>query len=193
MPTPHVNDDDPQDHVPPDESSPGTDPVDLDFSTLYDRTWVEVYARCKSRLHDPDATDDALQNVYTELWRLLCGRTMTLAAGRDLLRILVRQEIEVARKQWKRSGKRSQSLASVDEQVDPHPSQLYITMAAENHVLIRKALDNLPDSLREPLELHYLHGWTHQQIASKLGLERSCVTHRLKVGLREIARVFGCR
>lgn len=58
----------------------------------------------------------------------------------------------------------------------------------ELFALFQKALDNLPDELREAFEMSRMEGLTHKEIAEQLNMSRQTVNYRLSKAL-QILRV----
>ena len=82
---------------------------------------------------------------------------------------------------FKRSANKHHSGADMDELVHPASTNdpLHAMIRAEDVAALKAALHEMPDDLRRPLVLHYLHGRYTVEIAAQLGITDGAVKMRL--------------
>ncbi len=72
--------------------------------------------------------------------------------------------------------------------VDDNPEDTAI--AHLDGARVRDALARLPPEQREPIELGFFGGITHQEIARRIGLPLGTVKTRIRTGLRRLRNVL---
>ncbi len=63
-----------------------------------------------------------------------------------------------------------------------------VAMMREEAAIMRQAVEQVPDGLREIVRLRYFEGLTNGEVAERLGLGLSAVKHRFRRGSEEYAR-----
>ena len=169
------------------------------------RAYLELLARMQlnPRLQAKMGPSDVVQQTMLQAhraWKDFCGTTeRELAAW--LRKILARNlahagrdhgraKRDVARERsleasLKESSVRLQAWLAADES---SPSQ-----KAERHeraVCLAEALESLPESQREAVELHYWQGWTLAQIGEHLGRSKPAVAGLLHRGVRRLKHLL---
>ena len=77
---------------------------------------------------------------------------------------------------------------SVDEVAGRDPSPLAGTVAGRRRRLVRRLLDELPDVIAEALALHFILGYTVEEIAAAASVPVNTVWSRLRLGKRALRR-----
>jgi RNA polymerase sigma-70 factor (ECF subfamily) len=76
-----------------------------------------------------------------------------------------------------------------DDQIDVPEA----AWAFEQRRVIRDALDHLPDTQREAVELAYFGGLSHQEIATKLNRPLGTIKTRVRLGLQKLGALLTAR
>jgi RNA polymerase sigma-70 factor (ECF subfamily) len=166
------------------------------LETLYDRHSAAVLAVTKRVLGEPADAEDAVLDVFLQVWeradRYERGRSgalaflMTLARSRAIDRLRERQR------------RRARLVAPGDEQLldgldaqlgDPTPLQ--VTLSAERRARVQSALARLDPAVRSAVELSFFHGLTHPEIAEQLGQPLGTVKTRIRQGLIQLRQWLG--
>ncbi|MEL6890412.1 MAG: sigma-70 family RNA polymerase sigma factor [Actinomycetota bacterium] len=160
------------------------------FATVYDELARPVYGTILRVLRDPAMSEEVAQEVFLELWRTaerfdatrgsVSAWAITVARRRAVDR--VRRE-QTRRDVAERHAGRAlpHDAASVDDEV----------AGAIDATRIRAALDTLPTSQREVIELAFLDGYAHGTIADRLGLPLGTVKGRVRGGLTRLRAALG--
>ncbi|HEY4186581.1 MAG TPA: sigma-70 family RNA polymerase sigma factor [Polyangia bacterium] len=78
--------------------------------------------------------------------------------------------------------------AQPPEMTDDGPSPLASTLAEQRRTLVRNLLDELPDVIAEALALHFVLGYTVEEIADSVSVSPNTVWSRLRLGKRALRR-----
>ena len=81
------------------------------------------------------------------------------------------------------------ALAS-DEALQSKPESVSALEAGDERALIQEVLDGLVDTLRVPLVMRDVDGFSYQEIADQLGVGLSAVKMRIKRGREDFRRLY---
>ncbi len=129
------------------------------FRRLYARHTPALYAFARRMLADrPDDAEDVIQ----EVWLRAFGQLGSFSWGSSLRTWLSGIALNRCREVWRDRGV---SLIATDEEMpavngDPHVS-----------IDVERGLAQLPSGYRAVLVLHDVEGYTHEEIATQLGIE----------------------
>jgi RNA polymerase sigma-70 factor (ECF subfamily) len=149
------------------------------FESLYDMHHRLVYGVARRMLGDGTAAEDVTQTVFLKVWnspdlyrggnfaawivRVTRNRALDVLRGRA-----VRNEIELPEMLPESETMEEQAFARIDAD------------------RVRQALAALPAEQREPIELGFFGGITHQEIARRSGTPLGTVKTRIRSGLRKL-------
>ncbi len=160
--------------------------------SLYDATSAQVFGWCLSVLHERDAAEEALVEVYAQVWRqaerydpsrgCVASWIATLARTRaiDLSRIRERQH----------AGRTPLDPALADLLPDPKPAPDEASYQEERAARVRLALASLPDDQRRAVEAAFFLGLSHTEVAEALRLPLGTVKTRIRSGLSALRRAL---
>ena len=123
-------------------------------------------------LRDPDLARDVVQETFVAAWRGLAQLMEPKAFPAWLHGIVRRQAFHVLR------ARHLEPLAEAERLTGDTPSADQRMEARQRRVLALSALVDLPDGLREPAVLRYVHDCSQAQIATFLGLPVTTVNNR---------------
>jgi len=133
-----------------------------------------VYGTCLRVLGNPADAEDVAQECFLELARK-AGAIHTSLPG--WLHALARSRaIDLARRE---AARRRYEQQAAGQQIEP-------SSWAELEPYIDDALATLPDTLRQPILLHYLLGCTQAEVAARLGTTQATVSRRLDKGIEAL-------
>ncbi|MCA9052526.1 MAG: sigma-70 family RNA polymerase sigma factor [Planctomycetaceae bacterium] len=169
-----------------DRRSP-TDTIDWAAAWKTHAGWLRTVVL--SRLGEPQAADDVLQQVGLAVAHEHVRPTDPARVGPWLYRVAVRQCLMFRRA----AGRRRKLLQKVqgeatDANSECDESPLDWLLHAERREIARKALDELPDVDRQILLLKHTEHWTYQQLASHLGVTVHTVEYRLLRAREELRK-----
>lgn len=166
------------------------------LEVLYDRYSSIVYRMALRMLKNRELAEEVVQEVFWRVWRR--SASFDVERGRVaqwLFGIAHNLCIDELRRMRARP-------MQVYEDVD-HPviqqladDQIDVPEAAwafEQRRVIRDALDHLPDTQREAVELAYFGGLSHQEIATKLNRPLGTIKTRVRLGLQKLGALLTAR
>ena len=152
------------------------------LAEFYDATSPMVFGLALRILNERAAAEDAVVEVYMQVWTqaityepqrgapLAWLLTLTRSRAIDLLRARTRvQAVEL----------REASDGAPSAALDPEAS----SVAAEQQRFVRRALEGLSDDQRQVIELAYFAGLSHTEIAARLGQPLGTVKTRIRTGM----------
>lgn len=153
------------------------------FEALYDRYHRLVYGVALRVLSDIAAAEDVAQAVFLKIWR-------NPAAFRDgnfgawIARVARNRAVDVLRSRSLHAQREFPEALPVEDAIEE------TALARLDGERVRAALAQLPAELRDPIELGFFGGVTHEQIARQTGLPLGTVKTRIRTGLRRLRGVL---
>ena len=179
--------------------SPGPDLVSLmqrvqagdndAFAALYDELAGVVFGTVKRVLSDPAMSEEVTQEVFVELWRT--------AARFDSERASVSTwAITLARRRAVDRVRREQSQRDrIERSANQRPQENKLTddevVASIESERVSRAVAELPAEQRMVIEMAFLQGDSHGEIAERLGLPLGTVKGRVRLGLKKLGGKLG--
>ena len=164
-------------------------PTEENFGPFYEQSRGLVWTLCWRILRDEDEAQDASQGVYARL--LVHAHQAGAEAAKDssaaISRIIYQATIREANRLRLRRHRRNQREVVMDAltpQPAGDPSVRDAAALAQAHAQIEALVAALPEKYRLPLELHYFHGMTQNEIAALIGRTQGIVSQRISRGLR---------
>ncbi len=167
------------------------------FGVLVRRHERELYGYLRRYIGDPELAADVFQNtcvaVFTKIGQYEPGRSVRPW----LYAIATNQAIDAMRRRARRkdgktvpllpAGDDSDSAASLFDLLElPGPTPDEVAEGEEQRVLVRAAVDELPDLLRQVVVLTYFQGLKYQDAADILGVPLGTVKSRLHAALAKL-------
>jgi RNA polymerase sigma-70 factor (ECF subfamily) len=167
------------------------DPAAL--AALYDRRGPVLFALCLRILRDRMAAEEALEDVFFELWskpdrfdatrgepmnyllNLTQSRAIDKLRGRAKLR---RMHLETDREQQD-----APALPASTAQTAPAADPAAQAADAERRAMIRSAVGRLSPEQRQAVELAFFDGFTHSEISERLSVPLGTIKTRIRQGL----------
>jgi RNA polymerase sigma-70 factor (ECF subfamily) len=143
------------------------------FTALVERYQRLAHGSAVAVVHDREIAADVVQDAFLIAWRTL-ARLRDPAAFPGWLRGIVRRQALHALR-----GRRLATLDAVGELTDDRLSAEQTDEARRRRELAVAALARLPDGLREPAVLRWVHDCSQAQIGAFLALPVSTVNNRL--------------
>jgi len=163
------------------------------LSRLYDRHSTIVYSLCLRVLKDPAMAEDAMIDVFQELWTR--ADRYNPARGAPVAYILTLSRSRALDRARMKGSKPTTPLHdNTEAQSQPHPAPdpLQSALQDEHRSWIRNALQQLDEKYREVLECLFFEGLSHTEIALKLQKPVGTVKTYLRRGLiqlRDLLRI----
>jgi RNA polymerase sigma factor (sigma-70 family) len=152
------------------------------FEVLVGRYQSLVCAITYSATRNRDKSEELAQEVFLLAWKSL-DQLQDLGKFRACLRSIARNAVQNYRRRQNRDVvERAAPLAAAAEQPSAQPGPVQITVGREEQMLVDKALEPIPDTLREPLILFYRENRSIKQVAVQLGLSGAAARQRVSRG-----------
>jgi RNA polymerase sigma-70 factor, ECF subfamily len=152
------------------------------FEALYDAYHRLVYGVAFRMLEDAASAEDVTQAVFLKIW----SAPDLFVAGNFpgwIVRITRNRALDMLRS-------KSRNLAELPEQQPAADDLEENAFAAIDANLVRAALKQLPAEQREPIELGFFGGITHEEIARRTSVPLGTVKTRIRSGLRRLRAVL---
>lgn len=134
----------------------------LAVRALYERYAPRVYAVVRRIAGEEDLAQDYAQEAWIRAIRALPTFRGDARFSTWLHRIAVNSALQALRK----ADTRSKREAPMPEAVAVHPGEGDVLLSD----LLERAMDQLPDGMRQVLILHDVEGYTHEEIGEFLGV-----------------------
>jgi RNA polymerase sigma-70 factor (ECF subfamily) len=151
------------------------------LAELYRRHGGAVHGLARRILRSQQPAEEITQEVFLDLWKhpdkfdIQRGTLRSYLLKRTHGKSVDYIRSEVARK--KREERTSRETAAADYDID---NEVWDMAVADQ---VKRALDALPNELRQPIELAYFGGNTYQQVAAILRAPEGTIKSRIRTGL----------
>jgi RNA polymerase sigma-70 factor (ECF subfamily) len=152
------------------------------FGRFYDATSSRAFGLAVRVVRDPVQAEEVTHEAFLEVWRNSGRFDPTKVSALGLLLTIVHRTAVG----WVRSGKAAtRRHATNGEHFEPvdHDAASMAAPASLDVRRVRETLRSLTDVQRETLELAYLGGYTHTEVAGALGLSAEAAKIALRDGL----------
>jgi RNA polymerase sigma-70 factor, ECF subfamily len=159
------------------------------LAEVFDALAHAVYGSALRVLGDNSAAQDVVQDVFVELWTHPGRYDPVAGTLRSYLAVLARHRaVDVLRADLRRLARQERS-----HRLTPAPSAAGVgdeVLAAEAASLIRAAVQGLPASQRQVIELAYFEGLTYREVARAVGISEGTAKSRLRLALAKLGQVL---
>jgi RNA polymerase sigma-70 factor (ECF subfamily) len=156
------------------------------LAAFYDATNHLIYGMALRILGNPADAEEVTLDFFTQVWR----SAATFDAGRGscvawLMTIARSRAIDRLRSSGKHTG-REQPLQEFDApSSSPATAQLGIRRE------VQAAMQSLQPEQREAIELAYWYGYSHSELAARLGQPLGTVKTRIRMGMMKLRTQLG--
>jgi RNA polymerase sigma-70 factor (ECF subfamily) len=154
------------------------------LAALYDRYAALLSSLLNRILHDTQASEEILQDVFFQLWRNAGQFDPARGSLPGWLAVIARHRaISRLRRHNPSDG---EELLETTVMV---PTNLENAVAQQQMMVrVKSALENLPSEQRAAVELAYFEGLTHSEIASRTGDPLGTVKTRIRTAVESLKR-----
>ena len=160
------------------------------FGEFYDRTSARVHGLVRRVVRDPAQSEEVTQEVFLELWRQSArydsGKGSVLAW---VMTIAHRKAVDRVRSSESARGRDAAYGAATVDVAHDHTSEVAVQRLEAERV--RRALGSLTEAQRRAVELAYLSGYTHTEVAGLLDLPLGTAKTRIRDGLIRLRDTLG--
>jgi len=154
------------------------------LGALYDCYAKPLYSFAVRILNDHGEAEDTLQEVFIVIWQKAhsfdgfmskpFSWAMTITRNKAIDRLRVRQ------RRWRLFGVNADNVivVGIKDKIQP-----FENFCQDQLLLMRAALNELPDEQRRPIELAFFSGLVHFEIAAELGEPLGTIKARIRRGM----------
>lgn len=162
---------------------------DRALAEVFDALAHSVYGSALRVLGDGSAAQDVVQDVFVELWARPDRYDPAAGSLRTYLTVLARHRaLDLVRSELRRVARQERSY-----RMTPVPAPAGVgdeMLTAETAGLVRAAVQALPASQRQVVELAYFEGLTCREVASAVGIPEGTAKSRLRLALAKLETVL---
>jgi len=152
---------------------------------LYDNYADALYGVAIKVTHDEALAQDVLQESFVKIWKNAHKYDADKARLFTwLFRVVQNTAIDKVRSRKRKMNKEVQTD-------DANVYHLQATSLAIEHIDIKKHANGLEDKYRVVIDALFFQGMTQQEASDELNIPLGTVKSRLKIGLRELRKLFG--
>jgi RNA polymerase sigma-70 factor, ECF subfamily len=159
------------------------------LAEVFDALARSVYGSALRILGDASAAQDVVQDVFVELWAHPGRYDPAAGTLRTYLSMQARHRaVDLVRAELRRLARQERSY-----RLAPAPAPAGVAdemLAAETAGLVRAAVQSLPASQRQVVELAYFEGLTCREVASAVGIPEGTAKSRLRLALAKLETVL---
>ena len=159
------------------------------LTEVFDALAYSVYGSALRVLGDYSAAQDVVQDVFVELWSHPDRYDPVAGTLRTYLTMLARHRaVDLVRSELRRLARQERTY-----RLTPAPVPAGVgdeVLAAETAGLVRAAVQSLPASQRQVVELVYFEGLTCREVASAVGIPEGTAKSRLRLALAKLETVL---
>ncbi len=153
---------------------------------LYDQYSPALYGVILKIVRSEETACDVLQDTFIKIWthgNQYDARKGTLFTW--MLNIARNKAIDKTRSA---AFKKKSKIQNLDQAV--YNSVEQSEQLNPDHIGLKGMVDGLEDKYKEVIELAYFQGYTQKEIMERLDLPLGTVKSRVRIGLRELRRLF---
>ena len=159
------------------------------FATLYDELAGVVFGAVKRVLRDPAMSEEVAQEVFVELWRTAARFDPQRASVSTwAITMARRRAVDRVRREQSQRDRIQRSALQRPDQLDGTDDTVVASMEAER---VTRAIADLPAEQRVVIEMAFIDGASHGDIATRLDLPLGTVKGRVRLGLKKLGDRLG--
>jgi RNA polymerase sigma factor (sigma-70 family) len=154
---------------------------------LYDRFGRVAYGLALRVLRDDRLAEDAVQEAFLAVWRQAASyRPERAKAQTWVLTLVHRRAVDLVRREERRRAD------ALDPEFEPAGSSAAEDAESrDRRTAVQRALAQLPEEQRRPIELAYYGGLTQSELAERLGEPLGTIKSRMFTGLKRLRELIG--
>ncbi|HZT05538.1 MAG TPA: sigma-70 family RNA polymerase sigma factor [Chloroflexota bacterium] len=154
---------------------------------IYRRHARPVYSLVLHIVRDPTMAEDVTQEVFLKLWRQSDAYNPERGAlGSWLLSVAHNRAIDLLRRRRVREEYPLPEEHAFNSMVADVADPSDAAGSAEVAASVRRALQQIPESQRQAIEMAFFQGKTHVEISEELGEPLGTAKTRIRLGMRKL-------
>ena len=160
------------------------------FARLYDATAARAFGLAVRVVRDPSQAEEVAQEAFLEIWRTASRFDQAKGSAVSWILTLVHRKA-VDRVRSAEAASRRDTTDTQQEGTVDHDSTAESATASLEASRVRAALDHLTIKQRQAIELAFLGGYTHTEVATMLDLPVGTAKTRIRDGLIRLRDALG--
>jgi RNA polymerase sigma-70 factor (ECF subfamily) len=160
------------------------------FAEWYDATSRRAFGLAVRVLRDRAQAEEVTQESYLDCWRQAARFDVAKGSAISWLLTIVHRKAVDRVRSAEAAGRRETAYGRRDQTV-PHDETAEAATASLEGARVRAALAHLTTKQREAVELAFLGGYTHSEVASMLDLPIGTAKTRIRDGLIRLRDALG--
>jgi RNA polymerase sigma-70 factor (ECF subfamily) len=160
------------------------------FEALYRGTAGQLFGICLRVLSERSEAEDALQDVYTTVWRKAAQFDATRASATAWLAMIARNKA-IDRLRSMPARKVQTDIELAHELEDPGASPPQQAQAATDRVQLERCLDQLEPRRRALIRAAFFEGCTYEELATRLKSPLGSVKSWIRRSLLQLRECLG--
>ena len=160
------------------------------FADLYDATSRRLFGLVLRIVRDHAMAEEVTQEVYLDVWRQSARFDPQRGSAMSWLMTIAHRSAVDRVRASEASRRRDDAHAATHQDVD-FDTTAESAQASLEAQRVRRALATLTDAQRAAVELAYLGGYTHTEVARLLGLPLGTAKTRIRDGLIRLRDTLG--
>jgi len=162
---------------------------DAAFAGLYDELAGVVFGTVKRVLRDPAMSEEVTQEVFVELWRTASRFDPERASVSTwAITMARRRAVDRVRREQSQRNRIERSVTQRPLEADSTDHTVIALREAER---VTRAMAELPEEQRVVIEMAFIDGDSHSDIATRLDLPLGTVKGRVRLGLKKLGGKLG--
>ncbi len=159
------------------------------FATLYDRLGRVAYSFAYRMLGYGDGAEDVVQEAFLSIWRAAGSFDVEKGNARTwLMSVVHHRAVDTLRR---RRGQQPMDLSIESIQQLAGPENVWDQVARNiDKEAIERVLAQIPQEQRHVIDLAYFGGYTHTEIAERVGVPLGTVKGRIRIGVEKLKRLL---
>lgn len=158
-------------------------PDEAGFLPVYEATRGLAYTICRRVLQSREDAEEAFQGTYARLLALVRkGDPLLKEEPSRLMARLAGLEADRIRQRRRRRARREVAMDPLPESPSVETASGAV-MKAELRLRLEELVESLPELYRLPIQLHYFHGLSHEEIGAALRVPTNTVSSQLARGV----------
>ena len=155
---------------------------------LYEQTSRLVFGLILRIVGDRAAAEEVALDVYLQVWRQAAKYDPSRASFLSWLTLLARSRaLDYLRSKPSRARKQEQELESLErDSASGEAGPETAAWAATRRKAILEAMAELDDGRRTAIEMAFFEGYSHSEIAERVGAPLGTVKTRIRAGMRQL-------
>lgn len=160
------------------------------FSQLYDLTSARAFGLATQVVRDRAQAEEVTQEAYLQIWREASRYDETLGSALSWIMTIVHRRAVDRVRSSQAAHDRDQHYIERNQTVNHDVTAESAHASLEAH-RVRRALETLTPVQREAVEMAYLKGFTHREVAGALDLPLGTAKTRIRDGLIRLRDTLG--